>query len=103
LHVDGEGQIYSRWLEITLADIQLLSESRAEGEKSPGSEESKPEPANAQVSPPTPGKETPGDEARYRDIRTRVETLKRLRSDGVISETEYQEQLEKVISETSEK
>ena len=48
------------------------------------------------------GKEsrTPEEEKQYQDLRERIETLKRLRDDGVISEEEFKDSYEKAISES---
>jgi hypothetical protein len=41
----------------------------------------------------------PRDDVRYKELRHRIETLKRLRADGALSEEEYERALESALSE----
>ena len=59
-------------------------------------------PAASTQAPPAPPAATPrgaDDEAKYQRIRARLEQLKRLRQDGVLSEEEYQKEYQRLLAE----
>ncbi len=60
-----------------------------------------PAPSASQASPAPPS--TPEEEARYQEARKRLEAIKRLRADGVLTEEEYQKEYQKIISELGQK
>ena len=49
--------------------------------------------------PPTATQRTPEEEARYQQVRKKLDALNRLRTDGVITEEQYQKQFEEVMKE----
>jgi hypothetical protein len=95
LHVDEQtGETFPRWLEVRPDDIEVapitrLAQTQAAegtGVAAAGTEDSTPPPPTA-------------EESRvYHTIRSKVELLKKLRKDGVITQDEYAEQMDKVLS-----
>ena len=105
-HVAEDGRKFPRWLEVRLADLKsrVAPVAAAAGSAaapppttaSPGGNpSSEPAPAAAPASMASPE----DVEARYRRVRERLSTLKRLRADGAITEEEYQKEYSKALSE----
>jgi hypothetical protein len=78
---------HPRWIEVNLTTA--VAESPAE-ETTPPTEE-----------PAAKEDEGEGDEEdeRYRQVRSRVQMLKRLREDGLLSEEQYERELDRVLSQ----
>jgi hypothetical protein len=96
LHLDpATWDDYPTWLEVSVKEVQPTSAGAA---------------SDVAVTPPQAVKsESPkgpaGDpetESRYQRLREYLETLKRLRTDGVLSEEEYQREREKALSSLRE-
>jgi len=121
VHADpSSGKQFPRWIEITLAAVKLLPPPKPiqQIQPPPGLEEivvperppledeagaagQEPKPAaGTAASPPA---KPPAEDEHYQRLRARLETLKRLRSDGVLTEEEYQKAHEKTLSELSGK
>jgi hypothetical protein len=85
LHVDPRaGKIHPRWLEL---DLAALEEPAPPAQPVPAAGSSGALPPGQPGLPPA--SRTPEEEARYQELRQKLETLKRLKSDGAISEEEY--------------
>jgi hypothetical protein len=105
-HIDpATGIDHPRWVEVQLD--QVRSVAAAPAPKAPSAPEGKPAPSAATPAPapagataataPAAGAPAAGDP--YQRVRDRIEKLKRLRADGVITEEEYAKEFEKAISE----
>jgi hypothetical protein len=101
LHLDVEsGRVHPRWLEVNFA---ALEEARAPPKVAEASAPAPPPvapappPTAAGRPPEAPAARTPQDEARYQELRKKLETLKRLRDDGAVSEQEYTAKYEELM------
>jgi len=107
IHVAEDGRKFPRWLDVRLADLKSRvapvaaapagsAAAPAPATPPPGSNPSAaPAPAAAPAATASPE----DAEARYRRVRERLSTLKRLRADGAITEEEYQKEYSKALSE----
>jgi hypothetical protein len=115
------GKPLPRWLAVKVADVKPFAP--AEGPAKPPTGEKPPQlvvperppldkpaapPAGASASSPAPQAaaappSTPEEEARYQQVKNRLEAIKRLRADGTLTEEEYQKEYEKALSELGQK
>ncbi len=113
LHVDEKTrQRFPRWLVVDLAEVKPLAlkpapppEARATvvapgtgthvgaaaGTVTSGSTEAGP--------PPAPAVQAETGEERYSRLKEKLETLKRLKAEGVLTDEQYQEQFQKIMSD----
>ena len=113
LHIDAKsGRRVPRWLVVDLAEVKPPALKPAPRPDAPatvvapgdgthpgataatapaGSSEARP--------PPTPAVQAETEEGRYARIREKLETLKRLKADGVLTDEQYEEQFEKIMRE----
>ncbi len=116
LHRSPEGSDFPRWVEVRVAGVQPLPLSPPPEEKAPAPPPAvqvavpdrpplagSPRPSAGAEAPP-PGPAEPAGkaaeaEARYQQSRQRLETLNRLRKDGVLTEEQYQDEYKKVMAE----
>lgn len=117
-HVDPQtGKSVPRWVEVRVAEVRRLSDPRdvkpppvsvapedsIEVPPRPDLDDSASEPKTPADSVATPENETKeAGEEDYDRLKERIETLKRLRDDGLITEEEFQESYEKAIEESLE-
>jgi hypothetical protein len=78
------GELHPRWLEIDLAALAMPPEPAASAQ-------------TAEAAAPAEG--VSEKEARYRELRRKLENLKRLKEDGVLSEEEYAREHERLMKE----
>ena len=118
IHVDpSTGQAYPRWIEVQLAEVNPPPSPRAPA-SGPGEKGAAPASTGGQQATATPVKEETGKEApgtgtakaegeefdvRYRQVRERLEMLKRLKADGVLTEEEYKEACQKLLTDLTAK
>jgi hypothetical protein len=117
------GEPYPRWVEVVLAEVipaappaVVAGAAPATPAVAPGTppagapaattpapavaQEAKPAPtASGTAPPPSTGARDPAAEARYQRVRERLEGLKRLKADGVLTEEEYRAEYEKALKE----
>jgi hypothetical protein len=106
IHVAEDGRKFPRWLDVRLADLKSRVPPAAAGVAAA--------PAPAATAPPTgaaptatpaptagpaPAATAEDADSRYRRVRERLNTLKRLRADGALTEEEYQKEYAKALSE----
>lgn len=93
LYRDAAGQTYPRWLTIDLAAV----EEPAPVATAPPAGLGRP----AEVPPPAvaPPGTTTEEETRYGELRKKIETLNRLRADGVITEEQYRERFDEIMKD----
>ena len=110
MHVMEDGRKFPRWLDVRLADLKSRVVPVAAGAPAPavapaptqtppgGQPSAAPAGAPAAATPAAAASQEDA-EARYRRVRERLSTLKRLRADGAITEEEYQKEYSKALSE----
>jgi hypothetical protein len=113
IHMGPDGTQYTRWIEVTLADVKPLPPPALAEKTSPPAPPvtvvvpdrpplpGSPEPAPATAAPPaasTAPKSSP-EEDRYQRARKKLESLNRLRKDGAITEEQFQSEYAKAMAE----
>jgi hypothetical protein len=102
VHVAQDGRVFPRWLEVDLA--RVVSRPAPKAADSAGGVSSAPgaTPGPATQSPTgvdsAPGP-SPAAEGAYAKLRDRLQWLKRLRSDGALTEEEYTKEYEATLKE----
>jgi len=95
-HVSADGRTFARWLDVKLADVKSRVPTPVAASPAPAGQA--PAAGNAAAAP-VPAAAPQDSEARYRRVRERLETLKRLRADGALTEEEYQKEYSRALSE----
>lgn len=100
IHADPDGTQYTRWVEVTIAEVKPLPPPTQPQATTPAPVP----PVRVAVPdrPPLPGSpasSAPSDEERYQQVRKQLEKLNRLRKDGAITEEQFQAEYAKAMAE----
>lgn len=89
--------VFPRWFEVSLTEVAAAVPVPPADASPPGED-----PGRAAAGEAASGQmasEQKGDDSRYQELRARIETLKKLRADGSLSDAEYERALDRALSE----